>query len=150
MPYLLDTGILLRLFDRAHPDFAAIRGAVRILKSRQEQLYTTQQNIAEFWNVSTRPSTARGGLGLAAAKLPPRVMFIERLCALLGCGPAAYLGWKQLVVNYGVTGASVHDARIVAVMLAHNIPNILTLNPQDFRRYPSITVVEPIDILSSP
>jgi hypothetical protein len=38
MPYLLDTGILLRLFDRTHTEFTTIRGAVRALKARGERL----------------------------------------------------------------------------------------------------------------
>ena len=65
MPYVLDTGVLLRLFDRSDPSHVAIRQAVIRLKVRGERLVTTAQNIAEFWNVSTRPATARGGYGLS-------------------------------------------------------------------------------------
>jgi predicted nucleic acid-binding protein len=146
MPHVLDTGILLRLFDRTHPDFLTIRGAVRVLQSRQESLFTTHQNIAEFWNVSTRPSSARGGFGLTPATVAPRVAFIERLCTLVAADDQAYVEWKRLVSHYGVTGASVHDARLVAVMLVHGIGQILTLNPQNFRRYAGIKVVEPADV----
>lgn len=89
MAYLIDTGILLRLFDRAHAEFATIRAAVRSLKSRGERLFTTHQNIAEFWNVSTRPLSARGGYGLAPAQVEPRVRFIERLCRLIGSNDAS-------------------------------------------------------------
>lgn len=150
MAYLLDTGILLRLFDRSHPDCLTIRAAVRSLKARQERLYTTHQNIAEFWNVSTRPLAARGGLGLAGAKVVARVLFIERLCVLVPGDDRSYLEWRRLVTQLNVTGASVHDARLAAVMLAYNIANVLTLNPQDFRRYPGVTVVEPSDVAVSP
>ena len=53
--YLADTNILLRFLLRNDPAYPAIRLAVRILKTRREQLVTTPQNIAEFWNVCTRP-----------------------------------------------------------------------------------------------
>jgi predicted nucleic acid-binding protein len=45
--------------------------------------------------------------------------------------------WKQIVAKHRVTGVSVHDARLVAIMLTENIPSIFTLNEQDFRRYES-------------
>ena len=64
MPYVLDTSVLLRLFDRSDPSHIAIRQAVIRLKVRGERLVTTAQNIAEFRNVSKRPATARGGYGL--------------------------------------------------------------------------------------
>ena len=65
MAYLYDSNILLRLIHRHHPDHALVRGAVRKLHQRGEQSYYTTQNLAEFWNVNTRPTTARGGLGLS-------------------------------------------------------------------------------------
>lgn len=69
MPYVLDAGVLLRLFDRSDPPHVAIRQSVIRIKVRGERLFTTTQNIAEFWNVSTRPATARGGYGLSAEKV---------------------------------------------------------------------------------
>ena len=63
MPYVLDTGVLLRLFDRSDPSHVAIRQAVIRLKVRGERLVTTAQNIAEFWNVSTRRVRIAGGKG---------------------------------------------------------------------------------------
>ena len=69
MPYVLDTGVLLRLFDCSDPSHVAIRQAVIRLKVRGERLVTTAQNIAEFWNVSTRRPTALGGYGLPVEKV---------------------------------------------------------------------------------
>jgi predicted nucleic acid-binding protein len=76
--YLADTNILLRFLLRNDPAYPAIRQAVRNLKTRREQLITTPQNIAEFWNVCTRPTTARGGLGLSIEATERRVRLLER------------------------------------------------------------------------
>jgi len=46
--YLADTNILLRFLLRHDPAYPTIRQAVRILKTRREQVVTTSQNIAEF------------------------------------------------------------------------------------------------------
>jgi hypothetical protein len=43
----------------------------------------------------------------------------------------------------------VHDARLVAAMLAHGVPQILTLNPRDFQRYTEITVLHPADVVAA-
>lgn len=77
MSVLIDTGILLRLFVPADPVCQAIRDAVMHLR-RHDRVATTFQNIAEFWHVSTRPPTARGGYGLSPIVVEARVRFIER------------------------------------------------------------------------
>ena len=59
MQILVDTGVLLRAFDRAAPEQRSIFRALRKLWSENHDLVTTSQNIAEFWNVSTRPAQAR-------------------------------------------------------------------------------------------
>jgi predicted nucleic acid-binding protein len=72
--YLADTNILLRFLLINDPAYQAIGQAVRTLKARGEQIVTTPQNMAEFWNVCTRPITVRGGLGLTveATEMRPR------------------------------------------------------------------------------
>jgi predicted nucleic acid-binding protein len=142
-----DTGILLRLLDRADPRHAAIRQALRVLRARGDEPVTSTQNIAEFWNVCTRPAAARGGFGLTVPETERRVRLLERLFRVLPDSPAAYPLWRQLVVRHGVQGVQVHDARLVAWMECHGITHLLTLNTADFARYPGITAWAPEDLL---
>jgi predicted nucleic acid-binding protein len=90
MQYLVDTGIWLRLFDRTDPEHAAIRDALRALRSSGHTLAACPQNIAEFWNVATRPTSARGGYGKSVPMTERRVQFIERTSTILAESPAAY------------------------------------------------------------
>jgi predicted nucleic acid-binding protein len=39
----------------------------------------------------------------------------------------------------------VFDDRLVAVMQAHGLTHLLTLDPAHFRRFPGLTVVDPHD-----
>jgi hypothetical protein len=87
-------------------------------------LVTAPQNIAEFWNVCTRPATARGGFGLSLEETQRQLRLIERLLRILPESPASYSIWKQLVVRHAVLGVQVHDARLVALMQAHNVTHI--------------------------
>lgn len=143
MDYLVDTGVLLRFLLRNDPAYAAVRQAVRLLKTRREHLVTTSQNIAEFWNVCTRPATARGGLGMSVEATERRVRLLERHFYVLPDSSTVYPHWKTLVLTHSVSGAQVHDARLVAAMIVHGVSHVLTLNIRDFARYPNITAVAP-------
>jgi predicted nucleic acid-binding protein len=145
MLILADSGILLRFLERTDPQHAAVRQAVRTLRSRGDQVTTSPQNAAEFWNVCTRPATARGGFGLTVSEADRRLRIVERLFPILPDHPATYTLWRRLVITHAVQGVQVHDARLVAYMQAHAIGHILTLNSGDFARYPGMCVSELID-----
>jgi len=138
-----DSGILLRFMERTDPQHGTIRQAVRTLVGRGDEMVTAAQNLAEFWNVCTRPATARGGLGLPIAEADRRLRVLERLFAILSDLPTAYGIWRNLIVSHAVQGKQVHDTRLAALMLAHGITHILTLNGADFARFPTITVLDP-------
>jgi predicted nucleic acid-binding protein len=140
---LVDTNILLRITrDAATPEHLLIATALAKLASDGTSLHYTQQNIAELWNVMTRP-VARNGFGLTSAEAETEVRVIERLMTRLQESEASYREWRRMIVGYGVAGAQVHDARLVAAMRAHRVQHILTMNVSDFRRYGGITVLHP-------
>jgi predicted nucleic acid-binding protein len=58
--------------------------------------------------------------------------------------------WRQLIVTHSVQGKQVHDARLAALMQAHGITHILTLNGSDFTRYPGITPIDPASLVPPP
>jgi predicted nucleic acid-binding protein len=149
MQILVDTGVLLRAFDRSSPEQRTILRAMRKLWSESHELVTTSQNIAEFWNVSTRPAQARGGLGLTVSAVDARVKFIEKLGDILPFSDRAYDEWRRLVVAHQIVGVAVHDAKLAATMLAANIQHILTLNEADFRRYAALSILTPAAVVSS-
>jgi predicted nucleic acid-binding protein len=104
MQYLVDTGVWLRLFDRADALHVEIRKALQLLRSRGHTLAVCPQNVAEFWNVSTRPASARGGYGKSVATTQRRALFIERSAKLLDESPQAYQTWRQLLVQHQIQG----------------------------------------------
>jgi predicted nucleic acid-binding protein len=150
MSVLVDTGVLLRLFVPSDPACAPIRAAIRRLRENREAATTSFQNIAEFRNVSTRPANARGGYGYPAKMADARVRFIERQFGVATESVAVYHTWRELIAKHGVVGVSIHDARLVALMICSKIDRILTLNAGDFRRYEGdgIQAVTPADVLA--
>jgi predicted nucleic acid-binding protein len=107
------------------------------------------QIIAEFWNVSTRPKSARGGYGHSVVTTERRVQFIERFAAVLEDSVDAYRRWRQLLAQLKIQGTSVHDARLASLMEVAGITHILTLNTADFRRYAGVTALMPSDVVSA-
>lgn len=134
MIYLMDTNILLGISHRADARYLIVQAAVHKLWENGHELQTTSQNFAEFWNVSTRP-TDRNGFGLMPDETDELLQGVEQSFPLLLDLPDAYPEWRRLVVDYGVSGVQVHDARLVATMLVHDVTHILTFNTQDFIRY---------------
>lgn len=64
---LVDTNILLRVARRSDRQYQLIDAALAKLSLAGTILYYTHQNIAELWNVMTRPAT-RNGFGLTAVE----------------------------------------------------------------------------------
>jgi predicted nucleic acid-binding protein len=149
MRYLLDTGILLRLVNRQAAMHDQIRQSIRQLKFQGHTVVTTFQNLAEFWNVCTRPAEARGGFGLTIDESKRRLRTLERITTLLPDVADFYQSWRDLVFTHGVKGVQVHDAKLVALMALHGVTHILTLNPKDFTRYSGIVAITPEQVIGS-
>jgi predicted nucleic acid-binding protein len=148
MRALLDSGILLRLVNRSDPAHATIRDALRFLKKRGDTLVMAPQNVAEFWNVCTRPPSARGGYGLSVAETGQRVRLLERLFAILPETPVSYAPWRKMLVAHSVMGVQVHDARLAALMITHGVLHIMTFNAADFSRYPTVVANSPAEVVA--
>jgi predicted nucleic acid-binding protein len=144
--YLVDTNILLRLAQPDSPEHKSIRSCMEFLWAQGADLFYTSQNLAEFWNVCTRPAV-RNGFGFSISEADDRASLIEAKLNFAADSEATHREWRRIVVSEGVSGVQIHDARLVAAMRVHRIRNLLTLNVQDFRRYSDIVVVSPQNLL---
>jgi predicted nucleic acid-binding protein len=142
MRILLDTNILVRSIQRSHPACRMAADAVRALHRKQNVLCIAPQNVAEFWNVCTRPASSNG-LGLSVTATDRYASRLEQMFLVLPDSMETFREWRRLVVEHKVIGAKVHDARLVAIMKVHGLSQLLTFNGQDFSRYEEITAVHP-------
>ena len=124
---------------------SAAAGALDFLFASGETVVIVPQNIAEFWNVCTRP-VDHNGLGLTPSEAETEILKLEALFPLLPESPAIYHEWKRLVVTHAVSGVRVYDARLVASMNVHDVKDVVTFNTDDFHRYPGIRVLHPADL----
>lgn len=95
MPYLADTNILLRFVAPSDPNHLLVRNALYSLLRSGEIVCYTSQNLVEFWNVCTRPTSARGGFGLSVEETDRRAQVIEKHLTFLPDSEAVHLEWRR-------------------------------------------------------
>ncbi|MGL6342391.1 MAG: type II toxin-antitoxin system VapC family toxin [Waterburya sp.] len=147
MTYLVDTNVLLRTLVTDDPQYQITQDAISILRRSGERLFIAPQNLIELWNVATRPNN-KNGLGLSPAETKTEIVQLKSLFILLPDAEQMYPEWEKLVSIYQVKGSKVHDTRLVAFMLVHQLSHILTFNIKDFQRFQAeVTPVSPQKII---
>jgi predicted nucleic acid-binding protein len=149
MNVLLDTNILGRMAEPGHVQHQIAVDAVTALVNRGDVPCLVPQVLYELWVVATRP-VAANGLGCSASQADAELTRLVGLYPLFPDSPAIFPEWRRLVAVLNVLGKNAHDARLVAAMASHGIPQILTFNVADFARYPAITVLDPRAVAAPP
>lgn len=145
MATLIDTNVLLRSVQPSHSMHSVALAALETLLKKEEPLAITIQNVAEFWNVATRPEK-NNGLGFTIGEAESALAVLERFFQILSEDAASYATWKRTLVMRRISGVQTHDARLAAVMKVHGITRIITFNVQDFARFTEIEAVHPDNV----
>ncbi len=146
MKLLLDSNVLLRWADSRAPEHADCMEAVVRVATASNVVYVCAQVMIESYVVATRP-TEVNGLGLAPKEAQQFLADIENSSPCLPEPPNIGKLWSDLITRHSVMGRQAHDARLAALMLSQGVDAIITLNFQDFARYPEITPLTPAQIL---
>lgn len=145
MSYLVDTNVLIRSIQVSHPLHADAADAIASLIHQGQELSITAQNLIEFWAVATRPQL-QNGLALSVDETALRLAAFRTSFRLLTDSHDIFEEWEQLVRQHKVLGKQVYDARLVAAMIVHDVTHLLTFNTTDFKRFTTITAVNPQSI----
>lgn len=146
--FLLDSNILIRWVQQNDPSHSIVQAALVQLVASGADLHFTSQNIGEFWNALTRPAE-RNGYGFSPRDANDLAQRVETHFSLLPDNIEVHREWRRMLVDYGVSGAQVHDARLVAAMRVHGVNRIVTFNARDFRRFADIEAVLPQDLIAA-
>ncbi len=145
MKVLVDTNIVLRMRAVESTPHDTLDMALERLVNGDHSLHFCTQVAIEFWSVATRPVDANG-LGLSTTEAQQRMRYFSQLLEWLPEPADIGQRWLALVSQHEVKGKQVHDARLVALMQAHGITHLLTLNTADFARFTNITPLHPSDV----
>ena len=129
----IDTNVLVKSRIATAPDHGLARTSLERAFREPEPLRISRQVIREYLAVVTRPQlwseTFTSG---DALKDVARLM---RNFEILEDGPEVTELLVTLCTEIPIGGRQIHDANIVATMLAHGERRLLTFNTADFRRY---------------
>ena len=129
----IDTSVLVNARIRGAPDHDAARTALERALGNPEPLRISRQVIREYLAVVTRrqPWPVNMPLEDALADVDRLVGSFE----VLENGPLVTETLVSLCREVPAGGQQIHDANILATMLAHGEHRLLTFNAAHFRRY---------------
>ena len=142
----LDTNVLVYANVAEAPLHTVALRAIQIREQAGMELWISRQVLREYLATLSRPQTFTPPI--PAATLVTQVRsFVSRFHVAEDNSQVT----QQLLVlteQVALGGKQVHDANIVATMLAHGIPSLLTHNTDDFARFSGVITVLPLE--SSP
>lgn len=128
-----DTNVLVLSRFEAAPNHNLARRRMFSACEGDETLRISRQVLREYLATVTRPQSWS-----AAIAMDDALDHVARLKAgfdILEDGPSVTDALTTLCRNVPVAGKQIHDANIVATMIAHGERRLLTFNAVDFRRY---------------
>ena len=129
----VDTNVLVKARILEAPDHDIARATLERAFAEPEPLRISRQILREYLAVVTRPQAWP-----VAITREDALDDIDRLATtyeVLEDGPVVTDRLVSLCREVPVGGKQIHDANIVATMLAHRERRLLTFNAADFRRY---------------
>ncbi len=130
----VDTNVLVAARFVTAPAHGMARACLqRASEDRGATICISRQVIREYLATVTRPQSWSKPLAMAEAL--GDVSRLGKSFAVLEDGPQVMDILFSLCRDVQFAGRQVHDANIVATMLAHDERRLLTFNQRDFRRY---------------
>lgn len=128
----IDTNVLVYASAEGAPFQDRARAAL-VRLAVKARLSISRQILREYLAVMTRPQTWGKPLSLVDAMADAKA-YTNRF-DVLEDGPAVWDQLYELSRHHAFAGRQVHDANIVATMLAHGEHRLLTFNTRDFLRF---------------
>lgn len=142
----VDTNVLLRLMM---PQLAGhLQAEALMARMWQEgvELWISRQVIREYLVQVTNPVAFSPSL--TVQQVMDQIEAIQFLFIVADETQSVTDELLSLLQQYPTRGKQIHDANIVATMLAHEIRTLLTLNVADMKRFTSkITLISPPDLI---
>ena len=129
----VDTNVFVYARFPGSPFYDVARSRLERSPEEGDPLRVSRQVLREYLSVATRPQAWPVTITREEALADVEEIMIG--CEVLEDGPLVTASLLQLCREFAVSGRQVHDANIVATMLAHGERRLLTFNTADFRRY---------------
>jgi len=129
----VDTNIILRAFHSEFAEHVQVKALFDQTILRDTQLFISRQVIREYLVQATHPRTFATEQSIEVVS--QHLDQITQVCTVLNDNTEVTAQLLNLLKTHPTRGKQIHDANIVATMLANDIDTLLTLNIADFQRY---------------
>lgn len=129
----LDTNVLLRATISQFPLHEQAQGLVKEQLEAQAELWISRQVIREYIAQVTRPQSFMHPM--TAEQVEAQVKAMRVLFKIADDTEDVTSQLIALIKTFPTGGKQIHDANIVATMLAYGVPTLLTTNVEDMRRF---------------
>ena len=129
----IDTNVLVNSRILEAPEHDIARASLQRAFQDREPMRISRQIIREYLSVVTRPQT--WPIAMTREDALDDVSRLISAFEILEDGPVVTKSLVALCREVSVGGRQIHDANIVATMLAHGERRLLTFDTADFRRY---------------
>jgi predicted nucleic acid-binding protein len=137
----VDTNILIYATNAASPWHEAATTALQTARQRGVELILSTQILREYLAAATRPAKT-GNLPLS--KILDNFQTFQTDFTVVEETKSGLAILANFLRTIPLGGKQVHDANIVATMLVHHIPVLLTHNTDDFVRFAAYIKVVPL------
>ncbi|GAX36758.1 type II toxin-antitoxin system VapC family toxin [Nodularia sp. NIES-3585] len=141
-PVFLDTNILVYASQIQSPFHIAAISAMQSLYDVGVDLWISRQILREYLATLTRTQQFTNPLPIAT--VIEDVVYFQTRFRVAEDSSLVTDRLLNLIEQIPSGGKQVHDANIVATMLAYNIPQLLTHNTSDFARFANLITVLPL------
>src|SRR5579859_5538735 len=135
----IDTNILLRATVQRMPLHSECKALVTQLWTDNSVIWISRQVIRQYLVQLTHPKTINPPL--APAEIYERVAEIRSLFRVADDTDSVTTHLITLLRTHPTSGKQVHDANVVATMLAYGIDTLVTLNLDDLKRFADVISV---------
>ena len=137
----VDTNVLVYAAISSAPRHTEARRELERLHAEGPSLWVSRQVLREYAAVLTRPQSFTAPLPSGTVAADVRRLSTE--FSIAEDSPQVTEQLVRLLEQLEVGGKQVHDANIVATMLASGVRRLLTANPDDFDRFDHlISIIE--------
>jgi len=142
-PVFIDTNILIYTTLTSSPFHSRALRTLDELERAGTGLWISRQILREYLASMSRPQPAAPVI--PAAELVADVVAFQDRFHIAEDGPAVTAGLLALLGAIPMGGKQIHDANIVATMLASGLRRLLTHNVDDFRRFSATVEIIPLE-----
>lgn len=143
----LDTNILVYANAAEAPLHQVALSAIKTRYEAGGELWISRQILREYLVTFSRPQKFMNPRPIST--VVERIRYFQSRFRVAEDNAIVTARLLELVQQFPTGGKQVHDANIVATMLAYGIPSLLTNNTDDFARFSGIITVAPLQTAGS-